>query len=57
MEELRVTNLLGGALAAISGAVVGIMSIFTAVATAGYARSLASAPQMAAPQARPSGGR
>jgi hypothetical protein len=51
MEELRVTNLLGGALAAISGAVVasvfgvfgvfgilagaGVMSIFTAVATAG----------------------
>jgi hypothetical protein len=56
MEELRVTNLLGGALAAISGAVVasflgvfgtlagaGVMSIFMAVATAGYARSLASA--------------
>ena len=56
MEELRVTNLLGGALAAISGAVVasffgvfgtlagaGVMSIFTAVATAGYAHSLATA--------------
>jgi hypothetical protein len=56
MEELRVTNLLGGALAAISGAVVasffgvlgtlvgaGVMSIFMAVATAGYARSLATA--------------
>jgi hypothetical protein len=56
MEELRVTNLLGGALAAISGAVVasffgvfgtlagaGVMSIFMAVATAGYAHSLASA--------------
>jgi hypothetical protein len=55
MEELRVTNLLGGALAAISGAVVasffgvlaplagaGVMSIFMAVATAGYAHSLAS---------------
>jgi hypothetical protein len=53
MEELRVTNLLGGALAAISGAVVasflgifgtlagaGVMSIFMAVATAGYAHSL-----------------
>ena len=49
MEELRVTNLLGGALAAITGAVVasffgvfgtlagaGVMSIFMAVATAGY---------------------
>jgi hypothetical protein len=56
MEELRVTNLLGGALAAISGAVVasffgvfgtlagaGVMSIFMAVATAGYAHSLATA--------------
>jgi hypothetical protein len=56
MEELRVTNLLGGALAAISGAVVasffgvfgtlagaGVMSIFMAVATAGYAHSLAAA--------------
>jgi hypothetical protein len=56
MEELRVTNLLGSALAAITGAVVasffgvfgtlagaGIMSIFMAVATAGYAHSLASA--------------
>jgi hypothetical protein len=56
MEELRVTNLLGGALAAISGAVVasffgvfgtlagaGVMSILMAVATAGYAHSLASA--------------
>jgi hypothetical protein len=55
MEELRVTNLLGGALAAISGAVVasffgvfgtlagaGVMSIVMAVATAGYAHSLAS---------------
>jgi hypothetical protein len=55
MEELRVTNLLGGALAAISGAVVasffgvfgtlagaGVMSIFMAVATAGYAHSLAA---------------
>jgi hypothetical protein len=54
MEELRVTNLLGGALAAISGAVVasffgvfgtlagaGVMSVFMAVATAGYAHSLA----------------
>jgi hypothetical protein len=53
MEELRVTNLLGGALAAITGAVVasffgvfgtlagaGVMSIFMALATAGYARSL-----------------
>ena len=56
MEELRVTNLLGGALAAISGAVVAsffgvfgtlagaaVMSIFMAVATAGYAHSLATA--------------
>jgi hypothetical protein len=56
MEELRVTNLLGGALAAISGAVVasffgvfgtlagaGVMSIIMAVATAGYAHSLATA--------------
>jgi hypothetical protein len=56
MEELRVTNLLGGALAAVSGAVVasvfgvfgtlagaGVMSIFMAVATAGYAHSLATA--------------
>jgi hypothetical protein len=56
MEELRVTNLLGGALAAITGAVVasifgvfgtlagaGVMSIFMAVATAGYAHSLAAA--------------
>ena len=55
MEELRVTNLLGGALAAITGAVVasffgvfgtlagaGVMSIFMAVATAGYAHSLAA---------------
>jgi hypothetical protein len=55
MDELRVTNLLGGALAAISGAVVasflgvfgtlagaGVMSIFMAVATAGYAHSLAT---------------
>jgi hypothetical protein len=55
MEELRVTNLLGGALAAISGAVVasffgvfgtlagaGVMSIVMAVATAGYAHSLAA---------------
>jgi hypothetical protein len=55
MEELRVTNLLGGALAAISGAVVasffgvfgtlagaGVISIFMAVATAGYAHSLAA---------------
>jgi hypothetical protein len=55
MEELRVTNLLGGALAAITGAVVasffgvfgtlagaGVMSIFVAVATAGYAHSLAA---------------
>ena len=58
MEELRVTNLLGGALAAISGAVVasflgvfgtlagaGVMSIFMAVATAGYAHSLAATHQ------------
>jgi hypothetical protein len=56
MEELRVTNLLGGALAAISGAVIasffgvfgiltgaGVMSIFMAVTTAGYAHSLATA--------------
>jgi hypothetical protein len=56
MEQLRVPNLLGGALAAISGAVVAsflgvfgtlagaaVMSIFMAVATAGYAHSLASA--------------
>src|SRR4029453_414450 len=56
MEQLRVPDLLGGALAAISGAVVAslfgvfgtlagaaIMSIFMAVATAGYAHSLASA--------------
>jgi hypothetical protein len=56
MEELRITNLLGGALAAISGAVVasffgvfgtlagaGVMSLFMAVATAGYAHSLAGA--------------
>jgi hypothetical protein len=56
MEELRVTNLLGSALAAISGAVVasffgvfgtlagaGVMSIFMALATAGYAHSLAAA--------------
>jgi hypothetical protein len=56
MEELRVTNLLGGALAAISGAVIasffgvfgtlagaGVMSIIMAVATAGYAHSLATA--------------
>jgi hypothetical protein len=56
MEELRITNLLGGALAAISGAIVasflgvfgtlagaGVMSIFMAVATAGYAHSLATA--------------
>lgn len=56
MEQLRVPNLLGGALAAISGAVVaslfgvfgtlagaGIMSVFVAVATAGYAHSLAAA--------------
>jgi hypothetical protein len=56
MEQLRVPNLLGGALAAISGAVVAsffgvfgtlagaaIMSIFMAVATAGYAHSLAAA--------------
>jgi hypothetical protein len=56
MEQLRVTNLLGGALAAISGAIVasffgvfgtlagaGVMSIFMAVATAGYAHSLAAA--------------
>jgi hypothetical protein len=56
MEELRVTNLLGSALAAISGAVVasffgvfgtlagaGVMSILMAVATAGYAHSLAAA--------------
>jgi hypothetical protein len=55
MDQLRVTNLLGGALAAISGAVVasffgvfgtlagaGVMSIFMAVATAGYAHSLAA---------------
>jgi hypothetical protein len=55
MEELRVTNLLGGALAAISGAVVasffgvfgtlagaGVMSILMAVATVGYAHSLAA---------------
>jgi hypothetical protein len=55
MEELRVTNLLGGALAAVSGAVVasffgvfgtlagaGVMSILMAVATAGYAHSLAA---------------
>jgi hypothetical protein len=55
MEELRVTNLLGGALAAITGAVVasffgvfgtlagaGVMSIFMAVATTGYAHSLAT---------------
>jgi hypothetical protein len=55
MDELRVTNLLGGALAAITGAVVasffgvfgtlagaGVMSIFMAVATAGYAHSLAT---------------
>ena len=55
MEELRVTNLLGGALAAVSGAIVasffgifrtlagaGVMSIFMAVATAGYAHSLAA---------------
>jgi hypothetical protein len=58
MEELRVTNLLGGALAAITGAVVasffgvfgtlagaGVMSIFMAVATAGYAHSLAASHQ------------
>src|SRR5919204_2330446 len=58
MEELRVTNLLGGALAAVSGAVVasflgvfgtlagaGVMSIFMAVATAGYAHSLAATHQ------------
>jgi hypothetical protein len=56
MEQLRVPNLLGGALAAISGAVVasffgvfgtlagaGVMSVFVAVATAGYAHSLAAA--------------
>jgi hypothetical protein len=56
MEELRVTNLLGGALAAASCAVVasffgvfgtlagaGVMSIVMAVATAGYAHSLATA--------------
>jgi hypothetical protein len=56
MDELRVTNLLGGAFAAISGAVVasffgvfgtlagaGVMSIFMAVATAGYAHSLTAA--------------
>jgi hypothetical protein len=56
MEELRVTNLLGGALAAISGAVVasffgifgtlagaGVMSIFMAVATTSYAHSLTAA--------------
>jgi len=56
MEELRVANLRGGALAAISGAVVasffgvfgtlagaGVMSIFMALATAGYAHSLATA--------------
>jgi hypothetical protein len=56
MEQLRVPNLLGGALAAISGAVVAslfgvfgtlacaaVMSIFMAVATAGYAHSLAAA--------------
>jgi hypothetical protein len=56
MDELRVTNLLGGALAAISGAVIasffgvfgiltgaGVMSIFMAVTTAGYAHSLATA--------------
>jgi hypothetical protein len=52
MEQLRVPNLLGGALAAISGAVVaslfgtlagaGVMSVFVAVATAGYAHSLAA---------------
>jgi hypothetical protein len=55
MEELRATNLLGGALAAISGAVVasffgvfgtlagaGVMSIFMAVAAVGYAHSLAA---------------
>src|SRR5919197_982515 len=55
MEQLRVPNLLGGALASISGAVVssffgvfgtlagaGVMSIFMAVATAGYAHSLAT---------------
>jgi hypothetical protein len=58
MEELRVTNLLGGALAAISGAVVasffgvfgtlagaGVMSILMAVATVGYAHSLAATHQ------------
>jgi hypothetical protein len=56
MEQLRVSELLGGALAAVSGAVVasffgvfgtlagaGVMSVFMAVATAGYARSLAAA--------------
>ena len=56
MEQLRVPDLLGGALAAISGAVVAsffgvfgtlagaaVMSIFMAVATAGYAHSLAAA--------------
>jgi hypothetical protein len=55
MEQLRVPNLLGGALAAISGAVAAsffgvfgtlagaaVMSIFMAVATAGYAHSLAA---------------
>ncbi len=56
MEELHASKLLAGALAAISGAVVtslfgvtgtlvgaGVMSIFMAVATTIYARSLASA--------------
>lgn len=56
MEQLRVPNLLGGALAAVSGAVVAslfgifgtlagaaVMSILMAVATAGYAHSLAAA--------------
>jgi hypothetical protein len=56
MEQLRVPNLLGAALAAVSGAVVasffgifgtlagaGVMSVFVAVATAGYAHSLAAA--------------
>jgi hypothetical protein len=56
LEQLRVPNLIGGAMAAISGAVVasffgifgtlagaGVMSVLMAVATAGYAHSLAVA--------------
>ena len=70
MEQLCVTNLLGGALAAISGAVVasffgvfgtlagaGVMSIFMAVATARVRPLTRVRPPMAAPHARPQGGR